>query len=329
MKEEIQVTVYCLVYNHEKFLQDALTGFIEQETNFKYEIIVHDDASTDNSAAIIKKFELLYPDVIKPIYQEENQYQKGVKIFNTFIRPRIRGKYIAVCEGDDYWIDKKKLQLQYDYMESNSQCTLCFHNAKVVNMEGKFLSYFLGNKRSPYQHAQRLRQDMNLDLGNIIQLGFIPTASIFYPVQKYLEILDSYNMQAFNCGDLVMRLLLCCNGYAHYIDKVMSAYRIGNSQSASGSILRDEEKKKKTYNGHINVLNNIDIISDYKYHSIIKLQIERQLYEFYPSEVLKQHKVSDLQLSFSGKIRVLLHAFFPWLLQLRLKIKFRGIKGEK
>ena len=114
----IMVSICCITYNQEKFIRQALDGFLMQKTNFKYEIIIHDDASTDNTANIILEYEKKYPDIIKPIYQTENQYSKGKK--PTLITYKAaQGKYIALCEGDDYWIDENKLQLQVDYMEKN------------------------------------------------------------------------------------------------------------------------------------------------------------------------------------------------------------------
>lgn len=125
---EIKVSVYCLAYNHEKFIRNALEGFVNQKTNFKYEVIIHDDASTDNTANIIREYENKYPDIVKAIYQTENQHSKGIRIFKTFIYPMAKGKYIAVCEGDDYWCDNNKLQKQFDYMEKHSECSMCVHN---------------------------------------------------------------------------------------------------------------------------------------------------------------------------------------------------------
>ena len=127
-ENDIKVSVYCLAYNHEKFIRNTLDGFVSQKTNFKYEVIIHDDASTDNTTNIIREYEEKYPDIIKPIYQTENQYSKGIGIIPNYIVPRIRGKYVAACEGDDYWCDDYKLQKQFDYMEKHSECSMCVHN---------------------------------------------------------------------------------------------------------------------------------------------------------------------------------------------------------
>ena len=108
----ILVSIRCAVYNHEPFLRQCLDGFVMQKTNFAFEAIVHDDASTDNSAAIIREYAEKFPDIIKPIYETENQYSKKdgslTRIMDAAISPS--SKYIAICEGDDYWIDPLKLQ---------------------------------------------------------------------------------------------------------------------------------------------------------------------------------------------------------------------------
>ena len=125
MSEQIMVSILCNVYNHGKYLRDALEGFVMQQTTFPFEVLVHDDASPDNSAEIIREYEEKYPEIIKPIYQTENQYSKGVRINEVFHLPRIKGKYVAACEGDDYWTDPLKLQKQYDFMEANPDYSMC------------------------------------------------------------------------------------------------------------------------------------------------------------------------------------------------------------
>lgn len=125
------VSIRCITYNHETYIRQCLEGFVMQKTNFKFEAIVHDDASTDGTAAIIREFAEKYPDIIKPIYETENQYSKHDgslrRIMNNAIHPD--AKYIAMCEGDDYWTDPLKLQKQVDFLESHPDYSLCFHNA--------------------------------------------------------------------------------------------------------------------------------------------------------------------------------------------------------
>ena len=118
------VSICTLVYNQEKFLKQYLEGIFLQKTTFSFEILIHDDASTDNSENIIREYQALYPDIIKPIIQTENQYSKGVDINLTYNFPRVKGKYIAICEGDDYWTDPLKLQKQVDFLEAHPEQSL-------------------------------------------------------------------------------------------------------------------------------------------------------------------------------------------------------------
>lgn len=130
---DIMVSIVCDTYNHEKYIADALEGFLMQKTNFAFEILVHDDASTDRTAEIIRDYEKRYPDLIKPIYETENQYSKQDDSLARIQNGRVKGKYTALCEGDDYWTDPLKLQKQFDAMERNPQVDMCAHKAKLID----------------------------------------------------------------------------------------------------------------------------------------------------------------------------------------------------
>lgn len=130
---QIIVSIRCLVYNHEPYLRQCLDGFVMQKTNFKFEAIVHDDASTDGSAAIIREYAEKYPDIIKPIFETENQYSKHDGSLTRIMNAEMRGKYIAYCEGDDYWTDPLKLQKQVDILEKNSDVTMVYTGFKTVD----------------------------------------------------------------------------------------------------------------------------------------------------------------------------------------------------
>ena len=112
----LMVTIQCLTFNHEPYIRQCLDGFVMQKTNFRFEAVVHDDASTDGTAAIVREYAEKYPDIIKPILETENQYSKGDGILGRIMAENRKGKYIAICEGDDYWIDPLKLQKQVYYM---------------------------------------------------------------------------------------------------------------------------------------------------------------------------------------------------------------------
>jgi len=118
-REQIMVSVVCITYNQVSYIEKAFKSFLMQKTNFKFEIIIHDDASSDGTKDILKKYSSLFPDKIILILQDKNQYSQGINIFNSYIYPIVRGKYIALCEGDDFWTDSNKLQIQFNYMENN------------------------------------------------------------------------------------------------------------------------------------------------------------------------------------------------------------------
>lgn len=132
------VSVCCITYNHEPYIAQTLDGFLLQKTSFPFEVLIHDDASTDRTADIIREYERKFPKIIKPIYQKENQYSQGKReISETWNFPRAKGKYIAMCEGDDYWIDENKLQMQVDFLENNPEYGMCYTNFNLVSEKSK------------------------------------------------------------------------------------------------------------------------------------------------------------------------------------------------
>lgn len=138
-KSQILVSICCITYNHAQFIRKALDGFLMQEppTGVSvdspwYEILIHDDASTDGATEIIKEYAAKYPDRIFPLYETENQYKKlGAARIDVYNYSRVRGKYVAYCEGDDYWTDAKKLQKQVDFMETHPDYSICWHRCRL------------------------------------------------------------------------------------------------------------------------------------------------------------------------------------------------------
>lgn len=133
------VSICCITYNHAPYIRECLEGFLMQKTNFAFEILLYDDASTDMNQDIIREYHSKYPNLIKPILQKENQYSKGVKV-GSFNFDRAQGKYIALCEGDDYWIDPGKLQKQVDFLENNPECGMvCTDVKRYIQQTGIFM----------------------------------------------------------------------------------------------------------------------------------------------------------------------------------------------
>jgi len=119
------VSIITLVYNHAPFIRQCIESILMQKTTFPFELLIHDDASTDGSADIIREYEAHYPNILKPVYQKENQRSQGKSILTKHVYPKIKGKYVAMCDGDDYWIDPLKLQKQVDFLESHLDYSIC------------------------------------------------------------------------------------------------------------------------------------------------------------------------------------------------------------
>lgn len=153
------VSICCITYNQEPYIRQCIEGFLMQKTTFPFEILIHDDASTDNTAHIIREYEHKYPDIIKPIYQTENQYSKRIDIIQTFQFPRSKGKYIAFCEGDDYWTNPYKLQKQVIFLESHQEYGMCYTDFNVLFQDSGEIRYALmKNKPNIYPSHYELEE---------------------------------------------------------------------------------------------------------------------------------------------------------------------------
>lgn len=216
--DHIMVSISCTSYNHEAYIRDALDGMLAQEVDFRYEILIHDDASTDRTQEIIREYQAGYPEIIRPIYQTENQYSRGVKV-GILNRERAQGKYIAICEGDDYWTDPHKLQRQIDYLEAHPECSMCFHDAVLADADGTVLGPFPGF----YRRAEGIK--------DIDELDFIPTASKVYR-RSVTEDLPQWFYKA-PYGDFASMLVCSRHGYIYYINEVMSVYRTNVPESVT------------------------------------------------------------------------------------------------
>lgn len=205
------VSICCVTYNHEKYIRDAIEGFLLQKTTFPFEIIIHDDASVDNTQDIIREYEHKYPVIIKPIYQIENQWSKGVKPLLNYIWPRTCGKYIALCEGDDYWTDPLKLQQQVDILEHNQLYSMVYHNMLFKNEMDNSL------KLSDWP------QKPELSIRDLAERNYIYTASAVFRKSAF-----NVNSMPSNLpfGDYFIWLMVAKSGLIKYIDEPMGVYRI-------------------------------------------------------------------------------------------------------
>ena len=328
---EIMVDIVCLTYNHEKYIAKTLEGFLSQKTNFKYRIIVHDDASTDNTASVIKEYAEKYPEMIFPIYQTVNQYSQRISISQRFIAPIINSKYVAICEGDDYWVDENKLQMQVDALENHPNCYMCTHKVQAVyEDETPFDKTY---PSTPYAEGEVSSEE-------VIGGGFIfHTSSYFFRAKEFLEYY--LNKPEFSnialVGDLSYLLYFANKGNVYYIDKTMSHYRYGVPSSFSAKQAKNvfskgfSEHQRRNFemllafneysNGKFwNVL--LRRMSRFKFKALI---YDRKAIEFFK---VKENKVYFDDLSLALKLYVCVGVVCPALTDYILR-KFVSLKFEK
>lgn len=239
------VSIKCITYQHAKFIRDAIEGFLMQETTFPVEILIHDDASTDGTVDIVMEYAAKYPRLFRTVLQQENQWSKG-KRPALFLNPLVRGDFVALCEGDDYWIAKSKLQRQIDVLESRPDVALVFHNAWVRHEESR-KDFFLARelKGSTFGVQDLISRDW-----------FVPTASI---VHRSSLKLNTDLLRVSFAGDVVMLFSAGLQGSLHYIDEVGSVYRKhsgGLSKRINGSETLFYEKLRPNHIWLLTALRN-------------------------------------------------------------------------
>lgn len=212
----LMVTIRCLTYNHEPYIRQCLEGFVIQKTSFRFEAIVHDDASTDGTATIIREYAERYPDIIKPIYETENQYSKHDGSIRRIMDAHTHGKYVAICEGDDYWTDPFKLQKQVDFLESHPDYVMCSH---------RFDQYYEDEQRLEKERDETF-QGADYDLKNLIGGRWLTqTLTVIYRRSALdLQHYESYGMSM----DIILFYALLKEGKGYCFPDVMGVYRYHN-----------------------------------------------------------------------------------------------------
>ena len=267
MNENIEVSIICNTYNHENYIRDALESFLMQKTNFKFEVLIHDDASTDKTPEIIREYEEKYPDIVKPVYQKENQYSQGIRYASLYQYPRVKGKYIAFCEGDDYWTDPQKLQKQYDILEEKPKIVMCVHKVQVVDAEKKCLEgqVYPGAKLG-LNFDQELTQNRLSDLFVKNKAYAFQTSSYFLRKELIYKEERILLAEKMNGDEALLRVALLFGEY-YYFNEVMSHYRRMTGTSLTDKISRFSVMEKIKF--QFNFLDGMilfDELSKRKYH---------------------------------------------------------------
>ncbi len=236
------VSICTLTYNHAPYLRECLDSLLMQKTNFAFEILINDDKSTDETQDIIKEYQAKYPKIIKPLFQEENQYSQGKRGMDAlFVFPRAKGKYLAICEGDDYWTDELKLQKQVDFLEQNPDYTICFHDVNILN-NGKF------RKRNIPRGRRK-----NFTIEKLLKGSFIANVSVMYR-----NVVKEYPEWYFECAftDYPTHLLHAMQGKIHRITETMAVYREGVGVFSSLAKAEALKQEIEVYTKIIKHLNN-------------------------------------------------------------------------
>lgn len=242
------VTIQCFTYNQEQYIRQCLDGFVMQKTNFRFEAIVHDDASTDGTADIIREYETKYPDIIKPIYETENQYSKHDGSLERIINEHTHGKYVAVCEGDDYWIDPLKLQKQVDFLESHPDYGLVHTNCYYIKGEGDKLI--------------KVKARSNYDAVSVLLSTGIATLTTCYRSHIYIKYMEEVQPQdkGWLMGDSPLWKYIAAKSKIHLLPDYTAVYRI----------LPESASHSKDINKRIAFANSQLAIQKFMYEKYVK-----------------------------------------------------------
>jgi len=293
-----------ITYNHEKFIAQAIEGVLMQKTDFPFELIIGEDCSTDRTREIVVDYANRYPEIIKPILHEKNV---GAKANSESVREACTGKYVALCEGDDYWIDPLKLQKQVDFMESHPECTLSIHNAVIIDSKGKNGGNFLLSKN--------IKSGI-YSVEQIALFGFVPTASILY--RKHIFENPPVWFSNARPGDYALILIVCSAGYAYYSSEVASAYRHGVLGSATVRLNNKPRIEKVQYfKQYIHLIDCFDEYTNCKYKEAmdqVRIRKEIAIIELekdFASLRRSRYKSYVKSLSISQRLKMYLRMLFP------------------
>ncbi len=312
--EKTEVSIVCDTFNHEKYIAKAIESFLMQKTSFKFEVLIHDDASTDRTVEIIQKYVEKYPDIIKPIFQKENQYSQHINIQLTYQSPRARGKYLALCEGDDFWEDPMKLQKQYEVLENHPELDICAHGANLVNESGETV----------------LQQIAPRDIECVIPVedvimgegGFVATNSLMY--RKSLnQHIPNFRKALFL--DYTLQIHGSLRGGMYYLSDIMSSYRYMATGSWTSRMTQNHNLSHDFFEKKQKMLDCLDSDTKSEYHEIIKKRqltnefIDLNDNKLYREALGEKYKMIVKELPRMEQVKLIIKSRFPHLLHLLKK----------
>ncbi len=305
MPQKPLVSILCATYNQKDYIAQCIEGFLMQKVNFPIEIIIHDDASTDGTAEIVRKYESEHPDLIRGIYQTENQFSQKKGIWQNIIYPSAQGAYFAECEGDDYWCDPNKLQKQVDFLETHPDYSVCVHRCKKLNCRTHSFEISF-----PEIETERDISLPELILGGG---GFWGTNTIVCR-RSFLPDYKEQFWKLSPVGDFPQALSLASRGKVHYFPQEMAVYRVFAKGSWSSRTMLGHEaySRRSTHVSKMREsLNAFDKHTDKKYTDVIQEKIDLNdfnLYWDFGKWTLLKTTSHYKQRTFIGKLKALYHS---------------------
>lgn len=261
MENDLLLTVYCAAYNQAPYIRQTLDGFLAQKTNFQFQIVIHDDCSTDGTDTIIREYAEQYPDLIVPLFETENQWSKHDNSLPRIMCEHTPGKYLAICEGDDFWTDPYKLQKQVDFLEQHPDYTLLCHNWNVFN----------GTSYSASPIHEKYKEPFSFTFATLPWVWITKTLTIM--IRR-----DSLNVEELLrykwCRDVHTVYHALKGGKGYYMPEVMATYRVHDGGVWSKH--NDNEKNRTTY------------------------ELYKELYSFEPNKAVRKRYMNATLAYFNG-----------------------------
>lgn len=246
------VCIRCITYNHVNFIRSAIEGFLLQKTTFRVEINIHDDASTDGTTEIVREYEAKYPKLFKNFYEKENTWNKPDRreIWKPFFDASTRSKYIALCEGDDYWTDPYKLQKQMDFLENNSEFGLVFSDVKIIDKNNNSVENKVYNIRKRYTSGWIFTE--------LLKGNFINTCTVVFRKDLIPSSMNNSDTMWF-VYDYWLWLRIAINSKIYFMNEITSAYRILDNSVSHSPSFKNRRKSYYLFSDVLEALGNENI----------------------------------------------------------------------
>lgn len=260
INNQITVSVWMVTYNHENYIELAIESIMMQKTNFSYKLFIGEDFSNDRTRKICIELSKKYPSKIELILHKKNLGSNSNGVFMYQHCSDTKAKYIALCEGDDFWTDPYKLQKQVDFLEANEDCSLAVH--KVQIMED-------GRNSSTTSIPSTQKESNYFTFENLIKNWDIQTSSFLFRNYKDLSISIQSLVDGLVFGDVGLVYYLLTKGKIHYSDEVMSVYRLHETSSTAQNNNNAIEKSIRFGEDYNILLDRFNQMSNYKFNILI------------------------------------------------------------